>query len=479
MDLSGKAQGIRGGGQGCTQIMEIVNAGACIGCGGCAVASNGAYEIRLGKWGMYQASPPQRGLSEAEEQALGTICPFSNTAENEDEIAARVFPQTPHQHRAVGVWQAAYVGWVNEGGFRTSGSSGGMVSWFLAELLRRGEIDGVVHVVPHVPTSTDRRLFKYSLSRTLEEIKRGAKSRYYPIEFSEALAQVREHPGRYAFVGVPCFVKALRLLMRRDELVRSRIKVCLGLFCGHLKSAAMVDSFALQAGLAPEAVTAVDFRLKQPDRRADVYTVNLTTADGVTRQRDWTAMVDGNWGMGFFQYSACNYCDDVMAETADVSFGDAWVPPYSSDGRGTNVVVIRAPEVDAIFRAAVDEGKLDLREVDGDFLAKTQAAGLRQRREGLAYRLHRRQGEPTPGKRVLPDPSGGSWKRRRIYALRCVISGGSHAVFSTARKLRAFWIYRAWALGMGKLYRGVYWLDRGSMKQRVKGLLKRRRNAHG
>jgi coenzyme F420-reducing hydrogenase beta subunit len=477
MDLA--ALKIRGGTQGCTRIVEIVNAGACIGCGGCAVASQGAYKIQFGKAGMYQAIRNGGALNEADDKAIGTICPFSNTAENEDEIAARVFPAAPYKHRAVGVWQSAYVGWVNEGSFRVNGSSGGMVSWFLAELLRRGEIDGVVHVVPHTPTSDDHRLFKYRLSRTVDEIKQGAKSRYYPIEFSGALQQVREHPGRYAFVGVPCFVKAMRLLMRRDDVIRSRIRVCIGLFCGHLKSAAMVDSFALQSGIAPEAVTAVDFRLKQPDRRADVYTVNLTTADGTARQRDWKAMVDGDWGMGFFQYSACNYCDDVMAETADVSFGDAWVPPYSSDGRGTNVTIVRAPELDAIFRAAAAEGRLELKDVDGEFLAKTQAAGLRQRREGLAYRLYGRRGKPTPGKRVLLDQNAGGWKRRRIYDLRRAISFWSHRVFGVARKLHAFWIYRAWARMMSGFYRSVYWLDRGSVRKRLQAVLRRRREARG
>src|SRR5688500_3753917 len=170
MDLSGEAQGIRGGGEGCTQIMEIVNAGACIGCGGCAVASNGAYEIRFGKDGMYQAARDTHATNGVDDEALATICPFSNTAENEDEIAARVFPRAAHSHASVGVWQSAYVGWTNEGNFRVSGSSGGMVSWLLTELLRRGEIDGVVHVVAHTPTPTDRRLFKYRLSRTVEEI---------------------------------------------------------------------------------------------------------------------------------------------------------------------------------------------------------------------------------------------------------------------------------------------------------------------
>jgi coenzyme F420-reducing hydrogenase beta subunit len=253
--------------------------------------------------------------------------------------------------------------------------------------------------------------------------------------------------------------------MEQDAVIRERVKVCIGLFCGHLKSAAMVDSFALQSGLGPEAVASVDFRLKQPERRADVYTVGITAKNGVVRQRDWTRMVDGDWGMGFFQYSACNYCDDVMAETADVSFGDAWVPPYSADGNGTNVIVVRSPQIDAIFQAALSEGRVILKNVDGEFLAKTQAAGLRQRREGLAYRLYKRRDRPTPRKRVAADANAGGWKRRRIYDLRMAISHWSHRVFAAARALQMPGLYGAWARSMRSLYRMEYWLGRGGLKR--------------
>ena len=36
---------------------------------------------------------------------------------------------------------------------------------------------------------------------------------------------------------------------------------------------------------------------------------------------------------------ACEFCDDVVGETADMSVGDAWLPGYVSDWRGTSVVV--------------------------------------------------------------------------------------------------------------------------------------------
>ena len=51
---------------------------------------------------------------------------------------------------------------------------------------------------------------------------------------------------------------------------------------------------------------------------------------GATAEQDWWHLADGDWGAGFFQNPACDWCDDVVAETADIAFGDAWVEPYSS-----------------------------------------------------------------------------------------------------------------------------------------------------
>src|SRR5690606_7180320 len=115
-------------------------------------------------------------------------------------------------------------------------------------------------------------------------------------------------------------------------------------------------------------------------------------------------LADGDWGSGYFQNPACNFCDDVVAETADISFGDAWVEPYSSDGRGTNVVIVRTAHLNELLKGAVHEGRLDLHEVDARFVEETQAAGFRQRREGLSYRLNWRRLPYPLRKRVASEP---------------------------------------------------------------------------
>lgn len=382
------------------------------------------------------------------------LCPFSPQARDEDELARGQFPDAANVDGRIGRFEAAYVGHVAESGFRAAGSSGGMVSWTAAELLRRGLVDGVAHVVAADPRS-EGRLFRYRVSRTEQEVRDGARSRYYPIDLSAVLGEMRAIPGRYAVVGIPCFIKAVNLLRAEDPLIRERIAFTLGLFCGHMKSARMVESFAWQMGAAPAAVEAIEYRVKDSERPANWYRAEVRLEDGSTRQRDWWHLVDGDWGSGFFQHSACNFCDDVVAETADISFGDAWVEPYSADGRGTNVVVVRSPLINELVLSGIDERRLEFRPVDADFVVRTQAAGFRQRREGLAYRLAWRRRNVLPRKRVRPGVANLRLRRRLIYLTRYQISAWSHRVFWLARMLGAPALYLAWGRAALTIYHAL------------------------
>ena len=439
---------------------NIVASGLCIGCGSCVAQADqesGAH-MELDDYGHFKPHGAARWLNR-EAESFARTCPFSPVAANENDLAAALFPDAKHCDEKVGRFQTAYVGYVAEGDFRARGSSGGMVSWVAEELLRAGLVDGVLHVVPVVDPQSHNRFFRYRIARSESEIRQGAKSRYYPVELSEMLRLVRETPGRYAVVGVPCFIKALQLLRREEPILRERIAFTLGLFCGHMKSARFVESFAWQMEVPITEVHAVEFRLKDPTRAASTYTAQLRLRDGTTVQRDWWNLADGDWGAGFFQNSACNWCDDVVAETADISFGDAWVEPYSSDGRGTNVVVVRSPLVQQLMDAAIEAGRLQLETVDSDFIAQTQAAGFRQRREGLAYRLYlRRRSAPhviQPRKRVAPAATVIPLRRKLIYLMRAFITASSHRVFHTARVLRRPRIYVRWAHWSLAVYHGL------------------------
>jgi coenzyme F420-reducing hydrogenase beta subunit len=437
---------------------DIVRSGLCIGCGSCASANAGT----MMRWDKDQFLKPDgpRDWLEAPSETFNRQCPFSSAAINEDEIAAERFAEAPNADTRIGRFEAAYVGYAAENPFRPQGSSGGLTNWVAAELLRTGAVDGVAHVVPAEPKSTGR-FFEYRISRTLDELKAGAKSRYYPIELSGVLREIRAAPGRYAIVGIPCFIKAIHLLRRLDPLIRERVTHTLGLFCGHMKSAALVESFAWQLGTEIEHVRGLDYRIKDEDRPANWYRAHLERDDGTVTARDWWHLADGDWGAGFFQNPACDWCDDVVAETADISFGDAWVEPYSSDGRGTNVVIVRTRELRLMIEQARGEGRLQLEPVDADFIVRTQAAGLRHRRDGLAYRLGWRRDGFVPAKRVAPS-SGLPLRRKLVYRMRYAIARWSHRVFRFAKALRQPALYTSWARASLLLYQSVAW-SRGGL----------------
>jgi coenzyme F420-reducing hydrogenase beta subunit len=238
-------------------------------------------------------------------------------------------------------------------------------------------------------------------------------------------------------------------------VVRDRVAFTVGLFCGHMKSARFVESLAWQMNVPLDQIRSVEFRLKDPRRPANWYRASLTLRDGSRAEMDWWDLADGDWSGGFFQNGACNFCDDVVAETADISFGDAWVEPYSSDGRGTNVVIVRSPELQELIEAGIASGRLRLETVDEHFVRETQAAGLRHRREGLAYRLSRRRRGLQPRKRVTPEAQTLSIRRKLIYRMRSLISASSHHVFWYARRIDRPQVYVRWARAALNAYRAL------------------------
>ena len=401
-------------------------------------------------------------------QSFAQQCPFSPVAPNEDELAGERFADAPVTDGRIGRFEAAYVGHVAEHRFRPNASSGGLTSWVAAELLNTGAVDGVAHVAPTDPASG--RHFAYRISRSADELNAGSKSRYYPVELSQVLAEVRERPGRYAIIGIPCFIKAIHLLRRVDPVIRERVTHTLGLFCGHMKSAAMIESFAWQLGTELKSVRAIDYRIKDETRPANWYRAHLDLIGGGTIEQDWWHLADGDWGAGFLQNPACDWCDDVVGETADISLGDAWVEPHSSDGRGTNVVVVRSKELREMIERARADGRLALEPVDAEFVVRTQAAGLRHRRDGLAYRLTWRRGI-VPRKRVQPSAEL-PLRRKLVYRLRFWIARMSHPVLRMARATGMPSIYTLWARSMLRLYQSVTW-SRGRLGRLFDSLLPR------
>lgn len=425
----------------------VVEGGYCIGCGACASVSDSPIKMALDDYGRFQATLDPAIDITTSKAAVISVCPFSGVGPNEDEIGRELFDENCKYHDRIGYNLATYAGFVAEDGFRENGSSGGMGTWILTELFNHGLIDRVIHVGKHESTDADQRLFSYQVSSSIKEIRAGAKSRYYPIEMSGVLDIIRHRPGRYAIVGVPCFIKAIRLLAKENPVIREQIRFCIGLVCGHLKSSRFSEMFAWQCEIAPRDVLSINFRKKIPGKNANKYgveVVGLRNNQEVSITKPNHEFYGYLWGQGFFKYQACDYCDDVVAETADITIGDAWLPQYVKDSEGTNVIVLRHPLIQDLIERAMSSGRLHLDQISADDVAESQDAGLRHRREGLAYRLHLKDqaGLWRPSKRVEPESTHLNPRLKKIHQLRSRMAIESHLAFEKALEAGSFVVFK-------------------------------------
>lgn len=406
-------------------VKQVIDGGYCVGCGACAARTDGAIEI-----GFDAARRLQARLNGPEPGGAAKVCPFAGEGPDEDTIAQPLFSAEASHDKALGWYNGLYAGFAATGDFRKRGSSGGLAGWIAARLLASGAIDGVIHVRP---LAGDERLFRYAISRTADEIANGSSSRYYPVEMSEAVRAAAERPGRYLFVGLPCFVKAFRLLLAEDQRLQQSTFLTLGIVCGHLKSTRFADTLAWEVGIAPGDLKAINFRVKLKGLDASSYGCRVSDGSREVVRRKRGSLV-GNWGLGFFKYGACEMCDDVFAETADIAVGDAWIPPYQDDSEGNSLVITRLPQMRALIEDGLSDGSLKLDQLTAEQAVKSQISGVRYRRDGLAYRLHLKDkaGVWRPKKRVAASDAGLGPSLKRRYELRQQIGADSHAAFQDA-----------------------------------------------
>jgi hypothetical protein len=137
--------------------------------------------------------------------------------------------------------------------------------------------------------------------------------------------------------------------------------------------------------------------------------------------------------MSYFKPKACDYCDDVLAECADISVMDAWVNKLVEDPQGTSLVIARSKNARDLLVAESEQGRVSLWDTTVNNLIQSQMSGLRHRRQGLRFRLQlmKALGFWVPRKRVKP-----SFKVGVFVAAEMVMRGILRRISRTAFRLQ-------------------------------------------
>lgn len=413
-------------------IKKVIDNDYCIGCGACAVINKNIH-ITRNKYGLKTATYTKNTLLD---EQTSQVCPFATTT-NESILGKELFsPEDNIKHTTkLGYYLDLYAGKISDDDQRTQTSSGGLISWLLCYLLENNIIDGVIHVKS---TENESDLFTYTLSTTLQEILSRGKSRYYHVSFADVKDLLNDPnlKGRYVFVGVPCYVKALRLVCKNNPKLKEHILYFFALFCGHMKTSALAELFSWQQGITPPELGSIDFRVKNLTGLSSRYSVLSEDKTGMKVQEKSYRLYGSDWGLGFFKPKACDWCDDVSGELADITFGDAWLPEYVTDPLGTNIVIVRNSFLNGVLLQAQSKKNIFLEALSENKVIQSQAGNYRHRHEGLSVRIAEanKKGTWTPIKRIQETDFNIPNSRKKLYLVREKIAIKSHQYFLEAKE---------------------------------------------
>lgn len=376
----------------------VVNNDLCIGCGLCTYkCPSKAIDMQWHEYGFL--IPLLIGTCGADGACL-TVCPFNPYPENEvkteNELADIFLNDTVLSHSKIGKYKGIYAGYADE--FRLTSSSGGIATFILADLLERGIVN---HIFSVKESNTQGVHYEYAISNNKQELLVASKTRYYPVTLSTVFSKIDKLEGKVAVVGVACFIKAIRLAQHSDLLLKEKIPFLVGIICGGLKSRFFTEYLSDRAGVSKELCYKPAFRIKDLNSTAGDYSFGCLSNKDNQKKTIKMRTVGDMWGTGFFKANACDFCDDVTTELADISLGDAWLQPFVKDGKGTNVVVTRSSLAEKIIKEGIESAQIHLDELPLDRFLSSQQGSYNHRHTGLPYRISRaaKMGRLIPPKR--------------------------------------------------------------------------------
>ncbi len=375
-------------------VSFVVKGGLCCGCGTCAgICPTDAIAMNMTDYIFV----PRIALDKCVHCGL---CVKSCPGHTVDfgSMNAQIFGRLPDDP-LVGNFMNCYVGYSADRELRYNSASGGLATQLLVFAMENDIIDGALVTRMKRQNPLEPEAF---VARTVDDIISASKSVYSPVAANVALKEISREGGRYAVVGLPCHIHGIRKAEEVSKVLKKRIVLRIGLLCSHMVAFAGIYSLLKKLRIEKGMVRSISYR---GDGWPGSLSVQLN--NGRYERVPLTGSWHGYWSLFssfFFTPTRCTMCPDQVAELADISLGDAWLPEFRSDEVGRSLIVFRTKLGQDVLEKARQFKALYVEQVDVEKVLQSQRVNLKFKKHDLAQRLSllHMVGKSIP--RFTPEP---------------------------------------------------------------------------
>ena len=347
-------------------IKKVVNNNLCIGCGLCeGIDQNIKMTVDPNGFLVPDIS---NGFSDNTLNTITKVCPGINMT-------------TGHKNEQ-GLWgktKGCYTGYSNDENIRHAGSSGGAITGILKGLLDNKEVDAVIQVGPNFDKSPF--LNEVYLNSTYEEILFCASSRYSPSSPLSNINKVLNSNSKFAFVGKPCDITALRNLAKIDKRINEKILYMLSFFCAGLPSEKGSDDILTKLKIKKEDVISFRYRGNGwPGKTSAILKNNVKSE--ITYNESWGGVLSK------CVHTRCKVCVDSIGASADLVAADAWYSkgdgyPEFDEKPGRSLILGRTEIGENLLQRMNQYGLINLQELNIGDIRQMQPGQVKKRTELL------------------------------------------------------------------------------------------------
>ncbi len=262
----------------------------------------------------------------------------------------------------LGYYTSLNMGWCNNPDIRLHGASGGIVTGLLVYMLEKHIIDGAV--VTSFREDNPLRPQTY-IARTREDIFKGRSSKYCAVSMAGIISDLKKAEGKYAIVGLPCHIQAIRKYAERHKRFSSKIFTYIAIYCSINKTYLSLDYTLRRYNMKHNDIKFFCYR----DDGCMGYMKIEDKYNYVIKESFENYFIPMH---GFFNISRCNLCVDHTGELADVCVGDVKEDDDYTQTIGESSFIVRNNKMQKIINEAVAAGWLYVEPLPIEVLKRRQ-----------------------------------------------------------------------------------------------------------